>query len=306
MTIENLLPEERTLLEKKYFWLWTVYKRMLTGLVITFGSLWIWLGWEAWHDHSLAETFGIISVVILVLAVFGGWSTPVYRKRHALPLENDLAQNQKICKTGLILAIERENKYTNRIIFREHGQTATEVFILNDDFRDLYHLNREITLAHTPQARMIVHARLIVPFTEEEIKEQKKEAIVNLVGIFILLGILMVGMGWLFDLLLVCTLLYLVAIALISGIVWWDDLKPDKKKQKINEALRMGAVNVIATLIFMVIGKLILSELIWKINDRLDWDSEAHFYLLLGLTYVVFSALVNLIWWYYKQSRQSQ
>lgn len=215
MIVEELSPEDRKLLEKKYFLVWTVYKRMLIGLAILFGSLWIWTGWEALHDTQLVDVFVIITIVVVALLAFGWLSTPIYRKKTALPLEQDILQNQKICKTGIIIAIERENKYNNRIIFQEHGESGTEKFILNDRFPDLYVLNREISLQHTPHSRLILQAQLLTPFTDEEVVKQKREEVLEFISALLLPGIILFVMGWWFNMLAIFMVIYAITVILM-------------------------------------------------------------------------------------------
>lgn len=220
MTIENLTRGNLDTLKKKYFLLWTVYKRMLMGIAIVLGSLWIWIGWEAIQDEQIAEVFILITIVVVVLSAFGWFSTPRYRKKTVLPLEKDLLQNQKICKTGIIIAIEKENKYNSRIIFREQEQAATETFIINDRFPDLYVLNREIYIEHSPHARFILAARLLVPFTDEEVTKQKKEEFTGFVGALLLPGVLMLLMGWLFKILPLLMIVYSITVVIAMLFFW--------------------------------------------------------------------------------------
>jgi hypothetical protein len=296
MTIENLTRENRDVLEKKYFLLWTVYKRMLMGLAIVLGTMWIWVGWEAMHDEQIVEVFIIVTMVVAVLFFFGWFTTPIYKRKTVLPLEQDLSQNQKMCKTGIVIAIERENKYNSRIVFQELGQAVTEIFILNDRFPDLYVLNREIYLEHSLHTRFILEARLLVPFTEAEVIEQNKQERIQTIAIFMVVGIIMLGIGWLFNLLFLMFIFYLVAIGFITGIIWWDKQKQGQKKRRARSIVIVVIANIVVTLLFLV-GYKFASQLIWSLEAWLGWNNDKRSYLLMGIIYTIFSLLTNTVLW---------
>jgi hypothetical protein len=304
MNVEELSPEDRKLLQKKSFILWTVYKRMLICLAVFIGSIWIWTGWEALYDTHLINIFIIITIVVVVLLAFAWFSTPIYRKKTALPLEKDLLQNKKICKTGIVIAIERENKYNNRIVFQEQGQIGTEVFTLNDRFPDLYVLNREIYLEHSPEARLILQARLLVPFTEEEAKQMSRQERIDTIAVFMLVGIITLAIGWYFNLLLFMFIIYLVVIGVISGFIWWDKLKAGREKRRAVNIVTTIIANIVATFLFLVLYKL-ASQLIWNLEDWLGWSDDMRSYLLMGIIYIFFSFAVNTILWYYIKGNKS-
>jgi fatty acid desaturase len=215
MTIQALSAENKKALERLYFIQWIIYKWMLIGIGLMFGAFWLWTGWECLHDEQLVSAFSIITVVVLVLLVFGLISTPRYKRKIKQPLEEDIRKNQKIQKTGMILRIESAGRYNDNIIFLENGSTDSEVFVFNSKFSEALIPEREIILDYSPCARVILDVRLLVPLTTEEIQEKKKTDDTALIAAICIPCIILLGMGWMFHLFLPFAIICFVSVIII-------------------------------------------------------------------------------------------
>lgn len=202
MIIQSLTQEDKKVLERLYFIRWTIYQYMLIGIGSMFGAFWLWVGWEALHDEQLISVFAIITVVVLVLAIFGWLTTPPYKRKIKQPLQEDLQKNQKIQKTGTILRIERADRYNDNIVFQENGNPDPELFVFNSRFAKVLIPEREIILDYSPCARVILYARLVVPLTVEEVAEREKADNSTLIAAISIPCVILLVMGWMFDLLL--------------------------------------------------------------------------------------------------------
>jgi hypothetical protein len=204
-TIISLTEEDRRLLKKRYFLVWTGYKWFLIGTAGVFGGLWLWIGWLALYHHDVGQIFFIFTCMLVVMLASGWWVTSVYQTKTAAPLEQDIREDRKIQKIGHIIRIKWFNKYSQKLIFQTLGQTDTEEFVLNSRIYhvdgDMLILGREVELEYTPHARFLLSLRLLVPLTSEEVKQRQLEEQMNITDrmpMFILLGIFLLEMGWLF------------------------------------------------------------------------------------------------------------
>jgi hypothetical protein len=182
---------------------------------VIFGAFWLWVGWEYLHDEQLVSAFTIITVVVMVLLIFGLISTPRYKRKIKQPLEEDIRKNQQIQKTGTILRIESAGRYNDNIIFLENGSTDPEVFVFNSKFSEALIPEREIILDYSPCARVILDVRLLVPLTREEIKEKKKTDDTALIAAISIPCIILLGLGWMFHLFLPFAIICFVSVIII-------------------------------------------------------------------------------------------
>lgn len=215
MTIQSLSPEDKKVLEKFYFSQWIIYKWMLIAIGGAFSSFWLWAGWEFLHDEQLISAFGIITIVVMVLMIFGLITTPRYKRKIKQPLEEDIRKNQKIQKTGTVLRIESAGRYNDNIIFLENGSRDPEVFVSNSRFSEVLIPEREIILDYSPCARIILDIRLVVPLTPEERKEKKKTDDTTLIAAISIPCIILLGLGWVFHLLLPFAIICLLSVIII-------------------------------------------------------------------------------------------
>jgi hypothetical protein len=215
MTILSLSQQDKKALERLYFIQWTIYKWMLITIGAVFGAFWLWVGWECLHDEQLRNVFSIITVIMLVLLTFGLISTPRYKRKVKQPLQEDIQQNQKIQKTGVILRIESAGRYNDNIIFLENGSTDPEVFVFNSKFSAVLIPEKEIILDHSPAARIVLNAQLLVPQTAEEIAERKESDNNALIAATGIACIILLGLGWMFNLLLPFVIICFVCVIVI-------------------------------------------------------------------------------------------
>lgn len=216
MIIQSLTQEDKKVLERLYFIRWTIYQYMLIGIGSMFGAFWLWVGWEALHDEQLISVFAIVTVVVLVLVIFGWLTTPQYKRKVKQPLQEDIQKNQKIQKTGTILRIDRADRYNDNIVFQENGNPDTELFVFNSRFAKVLIPEREVILDYSPCARVILYARLAVPLTAEETTERKKADDSALIAAISIPCVILIVMGWMFDL-----LLPFVIICFLTVIITW-------------------------------------------------------------------------------------
>jgi hypothetical protein len=216
-----LSKDDKKVLERLYFIRWIIYKRMLVALGLIFGNLWFWTGWEASHDEQLIPVFAIITLVVLVLMIFGWLSTPAYKRKVKQPLEEDIQKNQKIQKTGTILRIESAGRYNDNIIFIENGSPDEEAFVFNSRFSEVLIPGREINLDYSPCTRVVLDARLLIPLTTEEIKERKKTDDSALIVAISIPCIILLGLGWMFDMLLPFAIICFLCVITTGFIVAW-------------------------------------------------------------------------------------
>lgn len=193
---------------------------MLAGIGFVFGCLWLWVGWQAFQDNQLMGVFGIITIVMLVLLAFGLLSTPPYRRKVKQPLEEDLRNDRKIQKTGSILRIESAGKYNSNIVFIENGSTDTEVFVFNTLFSEVLIPGRELILDYSPSARIILHARLLVPLTAAEITERKRSDDTTFIAAISIPCIILLVMGWVFGMLLPFVIICVLTVIIALLIKW--------------------------------------------------------------------------------------
>ena len=210
-----LSEDDKKVLKRLYFIRWTIYKRMLMTLGFVFGTFWLWTGWEALHDEQLISVFSIITVVVLVLMIFGWISTPSYKRKVKQPLEEDIKKNQKIQKAGIMLRIESAGRYNSNIVFQEDGSSEQEMFVFNIRFSEVLLPGREIILDYSPCTRVILYARLLVPLTTEEIKERKRTDDSALIAAIGIPCIILLGLGWMFDMLLPFGIICFLSVIII-------------------------------------------------------------------------------------------
>lgn len=194
---------------------------MLMGIGLVFGNLWFWVGWEASREETLIPVFAIITLVVLVLVIFGWLTTPAYKRNVKQPLEEDIQKNQKIQKTGTILRIESAGRYNNNIVFQENGNPDPEKFVFNSRFSEALLPGREIILDYSPCTRVILYARLQVPLTTEEIKERKKKEDNTLIAAISITCMTLLGLGWMFDMLLPFVIICFLCVIITVLIVAW-------------------------------------------------------------------------------------
>jgi hypothetical protein len=216
-----LSEDDKKVLERLYFIRWIIYKWMLIAIGVVFGVFWLWAGWEFLHDEQLISVFGIVTVVVMVLMIFGLITTPLYKRRIKQPLEEDIRKNQKIQKTGTVLRIESAGRYNDNIVFLENGSTDQEVFVFNSRFSEALIPEREIILDYSPCTRVILYARLFVPLTTEEIKERKKTDDSALIAAIGIPCIILLGLGWMFDMLLPFAIICFLCVIISGVIITW-------------------------------------------------------------------------------------
>jgi hypothetical protein len=151
----------------------------------------------------------------MVLLIFGLITTPSYKRKIKQPLEEDIRKNRKIQKTGTILRIESAGRYNDNIIFLENGSPHPEVFVFNSRFSEVLIPEREIILYYSPRARVILNARLVVPLTTEEIEKKKKTDDTALIAAISIPCIILLGLGWMFDMLLPFAIICLLSVIII-------------------------------------------------------------------------------------------
>lgn len=220
MTTLILTPADKKVLERLVFIRWIIYKWILAGIGFVFSFFWVLVGWEAFHNEQLMEVFGIITIVMLILLAFGLLTTPGYQRKVKQPLEEDIRNNQKIQKSGTILRIESAGRYNSNIVFLENGSTDTETFIFNPLFAAELIPGREVILDYSPCARIILDAHLLIPLTAEEITLRKESDDTAFIAAISMPCVILLVMGWIFDMLLPFTISCVLTVVIALLIKW--------------------------------------------------------------------------------------
>ena len=232
-SVVPLTEKDRKLLEQHYSVGWAIPKWMLIGVAVLLGGGWLWIAWESLHDKIVIQVFIIVTVVVIFLAVGFLVSTLVFYQKTVSPLEKDLEEGKKTLAVGKIIALELAGENTE-MIFQAHGHLNAEAFNISltaqNQSGDVFIPGREVEVEYTPHARYLLIVRLLVPLAPVEIKERREKERIDTIGIFILVGLLTVGIGWMFDLLLVFTLLYFITAMMLLCIIWWAKRKSAPEK----------------------------------------------------------------------------
>jgi hypothetical protein len=270
---------------------------MLIGMAVVFGSLWLWLAWKTWQDpQELLGVFVGITVGLLVLLTFGLLSVPIYRRKTALPLEKDLEEGKKVRVIGRINAIEHTGKYTDKMILQpQDGSKAKEFFIrwgVTEVSYQAFHLKKDIEIEYTLHTKTLLRVALLEPITNTEQKEYNKNERVTIAVVFVFVGMIMLGIGWLVNLLPLFTVLYCVTVALMVVVFWWI-----RQKKKPYSALVTVVINLVAPFVFLFLSKTLFEEWFWKLEDWSGWN----IYTVLACSYGALAVFMNYLLWNYRK-----
>ena len=105
--------------------------------------------------------------------------------------------------------------YNSNIIFLENGSTDPEVFLHNSKFSAILIPEKEIILDYSHVARILLNVQLVVPQTAEEIAQRKESDNNALIAATGIACIILLGSGWMFDLLVPFAIICFVVVVFI-------------------------------------------------------------------------------------------
>lgn len=235
---ENTYPltvKDRQLLQKTYLLHWIVFKWMLISFGLVFLFAWLWMGWIVHFnpkikdpgDQGLSGFFLFFSCALAFVGLLAGLTTRAYRKRVAMPLAQDLREACKVRKIGTLVAIKSAGKYTSKLVFKSNRAMEVEDFVIQGGTHfsgDGLIPGREISLEHTPHARILLQVRFLVPLTLEQEEQQRATQWYGVVFVCVLVGVLTLSAGWFFNLLFLSLVVYLLFLGICILTLAWKGL----------------------------------------------------------------------------------
>ena len=152
--------------------------------------------------------------------------TTQYVARTVRPLRLDLAEGQKRVAAGTISGLQTAGKYETELIFqpRSGGNPATFRLLPAAQRRsgNVFITGREAWAEYTPHAWLLLQLRLVVPLAPAEIVQQQAKEKEALGAVLLLVGLLVLGLGWWLDIFWPMAGIYMMAVLLVLGVVRYE------------------------------------------------------------------------------------